>query len=229
MLRRSFISLLSLLPVGMFKPSSAQQEDGYWLTFKNDKFFIVNNIVRIHVVGNLFHYYNAKEQLHREDGPAIVGPNFEAYYINGKLHREDGPAKKWKEQDGLSGEEWHRNGELHRIGGPALMLNYNDRPIIVEYRENGQLHRENGPASVRLGFEVALRIEYWKNGLKHKADGPAELCPDHHGSYMHVFKWWEDGKIVKYRFLNKQINLNPPIDESNAIHMIENYKDYCNA
>jgi len=38
-------------------------------------------------------WYNLKDQLHREDGPAVNHENcYKAYYINGKLHREDGPA-----------------------------------------------------------------------------------------------------------------------------------------
>ena len=38
-------------------------------------------------------YYNAENQIHREDGPAVVWASGTKYwYINGKLHREDGPA-----------------------------------------------------------------------------------------------------------------------------------------
>lgn len=40
-------------------------------------------------------YYNDKNQLHREDGPAIEYDNGDfMYFINGNLHRTDGPAMK---------------------------------------------------------------------------------------------------------------------------------------
>ena len=41
-------------------------------------------------------YYNAEDQLHREDGPAeewIDGDKW--WYLNDKIHREDGPAIEW--------------------------------------------------------------------------------------------------------------------------------------
>jgi hypothetical protein len=38
-------------------------------------------------------WYNLKDELHREDGPAVEYlDGYKAYYINGKRHREDGPA-----------------------------------------------------------------------------------------------------------------------------------------
>lgn len=38
-------------------------------------------------------WYNENDQLHREDGPAVIYPNeVQQWYKNGKLHREDGPA-----------------------------------------------------------------------------------------------------------------------------------------
>ena len=48
-------------------------------------------------------YYNAEDQLHREDGPAVeYVNNCKFWFLNGNLHREDGPAleysngvKKW--------------------------------------------------------------------------------------------------------------------------------------
>ena len=39
------------------------------------------------------HWYNEKDQLHREDGPAVeYADGYKEWFINGKLHREDGPA-----------------------------------------------------------------------------------------------------------------------------------------
>ena len=41
-------------------------------------------------------WYNLKDQLHREDGPAVNHENcYKAYSINDKLHREDGPAVEY--------------------------------------------------------------------------------------------------------------------------------------
>ena len=38
-------------------------------------------------------YYNDNENLHREDGPAIIWDNGDKeWYVNGKCHRIDGPA-----------------------------------------------------------------------------------------------------------------------------------------
>ena len=61
-------------------------------------------------------YYNDKEQLHREDGPAaeyLDGTKY--WYINGKRHRLNGPAAEYANGD----KSWYVNGELHREDGPA--------------------------------------------------------------------------------------------------------------
>ena len=53
-------------------------------------------------------YYNAANQLHRDDGPAVEhksGAN--GWYHNGQLHRTDGPAIEW-----ASGcKHWYINGK----------------------------------------------------------------------------------------------------------------------
>jgi len=52
-------------------------------------------------------WYNDKNELHREDGPAIEGGNGDRWwYRHGELHREDGPAIEWK--DGLY-RAWYLN------------------------------------------------------------------------------------------------------------------------
>jgi hypothetical protein len=53
-------------------------------------------------------WYNSKNQIHRDDGPAIEyadGSKF--WYINGNCHREDGPA--WENSDGT--KKWYINGK----------------------------------------------------------------------------------------------------------------------
>ena len=62
-------------------------------------------------------WYNAKGQLHREDGPAVEWSDGDkAWYFNGKLHREDGPAVVTADGD----KQWYQNGKRHREDGPAV-------------------------------------------------------------------------------------------------------------
>lgn len=37
-------------------------------------------------------YMNENDELHREDGPALIDDVAEEWWVNGYLHREDGPA-----------------------------------------------------------------------------------------------------------------------------------------
>ena len=99
-------------------------------------------------------YYNEKDDLHREDGPAVEYANGKKeWFKNGERHREDGPAIEH-----ANGEKhWYKNGKFHREDGPA-----------VEYAngakcwyKNGQIHREDGPA-----IEYAdNNKEYWYNNI----------------------------------------------------------------
>ena len=62
-------------------------------------------------------YYNSKDQLHREDGPAIVRMDGSmAWYRNDLRHREVGPAVVWPD----SVSAWWFKGVRHRIDGAAL-------------------------------------------------------------------------------------------------------------
>ena len=62
-------------------------------------------------------YYDAAEQLHRENGPAVeyVNGNKE-WWQNDQLHRTDGPAVEWT--DGV--KFWYQHGQRHRVDGPAV-------------------------------------------------------------------------------------------------------------
>ena len=62
-------------------------------------------------------YYDATEQLHRENGPAVeyVNGNKE-WWQNDQLHRTDGPAVEWT--DGV--KFWYQHGQRHRVDGPAV-------------------------------------------------------------------------------------------------------------
>jgi hypothetical protein len=63
-------------------------------------------------------YYNSADQLHRDEGPAIIQfDGTEKWYQNGKLHRDAGPAIEY-----ASGvKEWRINGQRHRDAGPAVI------------------------------------------------------------------------------------------------------------
>ena len=63
-------------------------------------------------------HLNNQDELHREDGPAIVRPDgSEEWYRNGMRHRDDGPAII--HPDGK--EEWYRNGKA--IPAPVIFEN----------------------------------------------------------------------------------------------------------
>ena len=54
-------------------------------------------------------WYNEKEQLHRENGPAHEGVDgHKEWWVNGKRHREDGPA--YEGDDGI--KEWYIDGKI---------------------------------------------------------------------------------------------------------------------
>ncbi|MEJ1960025.1 MAG: hypothetical protein WDO56_00120 [Gammaproteobacteria bacterium] len=65
--------------------------------------------------GNLI-YFNADNQIHRLDGPAIIAPDMTVWYRNGLMHREDGPALETAEI-----KMWFRDGIKHREDGPAVV------------------------------------------------------------------------------------------------------------
>ena len=96
---------------------------------------------------------NEKNELHREDGPAIEYANGDRYYyINDKLHREDGPAVDYS--NGYY-KAYYINGNRHNENGPAV-----ERATgYKEYWINGKRHREDGPAvESATGYK-----EYWIN------------------------------------------------------------------
>ncbi len=84
-------------------------------------------------------YFNANDNLHREDGPAFTSYyrdgslKDEAYYIDGKVHREDGPAGIRYNEDGyVESEIYCIMDKLHRDDGPAL----------IRYNQDGEVTKE---------------------------------------------------------------------------------------
>lgn len=97
-----------------------------------------------------------KNDLHREDGPAIEFSNgTKFWYLNSELNREDGPAIEF-----FNGtKEWWLNNRKHREDGPAV-----ERiDGIKEWYNNGKRHRENGPAVIYADNSK----EWWFNGTKY--------------------------------------------------------------
>jgi hypothetical protein len=143
-------------------------------------------------------WYNEKNQLHREDGPAIEGSDGTKYwYKNGKLHREDGPAIEYA--DGK--KEWWVYGEQYTEEGVEKMEKV--FPILKNifnftkswYNAKQQLHREEGPA-----LECLNRYKMWYiNGKLHREDGPAVEFSD--GTKKWYFKdklHREDGPAIEW-------------------------------
>ena len=131
-------------------------------------------------------WYNSKDLLHREDGPAIeyqVGTK--KWYLNGQLHREDGPAVEYPNGD----KEWFINGQLHREDGPAIEYQVGTKKWFL----NDQLHREDGPAMENANGDK----EWYLNDQLHREDGPAIECAN--GTKM----WYINGKQLTEQEFNK--------------------------
>jgi len=65
----------------------------------------------------IIRYYNASNQLHRLDGPAIECANGDKHwYQNDQSHRLDGPAIEYANGDKC----WYLNDQRHRLDGPAI-------------------------------------------------------------------------------------------------------------
>ncbi len=80
--------------------------------------------------GNI-EYCNKKDQIHREDGPAVIRADGTQYWFkNGKCHRDDGPAVIYP--DGT--QCWLKNDKYHREDGPAVIRADGSR----EWYKNGK-------------------------------------------------------------------------------------------
>jgi len=69
-------------------------------------------------------WFNENGELHRLDGPAVIGHGYESWYVNGKRHRDNGPAVSIVYEDGVLCQEWYINNLLHRLDGPAIIDEY---------------------------------------------------------------------------------------------------------
>jgi len=78
--------------------------------------------MKIHTVkhhdNGLIEWFNEREELDREDGPAAIYFDGSKYWLqNGEFHRDNGPAII--HPDGR--KYWYKNGKLHREDGPAMI------------------------------------------------------------------------------------------------------------
>jgi hypothetical protein len=87
-------------------------------------------------------YYNADDQLHNPNGPAVSYSDGDKYhYINGELHNPNGPALIW--ENGQH-KEYYIKGQRHNPNGPAIIRPDGSKSHYI----NGQLHNPNGPAVI---------------------------------------------------------------------------------
>jgi len=152
-------------------------------------------IVKVYPNGNRL-WCNEKNQLHREDGPAVeFTSGTKEWFINGKRHREDDPAVEWVNGD----KEWYIKGKRHREDGPAI--EYADGSKV--WYLNGKLHREGSPAvEYPDGYKV-----WYINGKRHREDGPAIEYFD--GSK----EWWVNGKRLTKEEFNNRNKVELTLDE----------------
>jgi len=131
--------------------------NNYTATGKGTYTKIVDNIaveiMRIDPEDGSKEWYNAKRQLHREDGPAVIRSNGDkAWYINGQLHREGGPALEYANGTKM----WFIHGKRHREDGPAVI-----NAQKTEWYLNDMRHRIGGPA---VEFNNRNTKEWWEYG-----------------------------------------------------------------
>ena|ERR1700735_1249610 len=146
-------------------------------------------------INALEEYFYCDDELHREDGPAVIKYNYafdtaeESYYLHGKRHRKNGPAVIVRNSDGSTVEEYHRNGKLDRTDGPAIVIRNSDGSTVEEYYRNGGLHRKNGPQIVKRYADGSTEENYCDDGQDrlhhdrlHRFDGPASIVRNADGS-----------------------------------------------
>jgi hypothetical protein len=119
---------------------------GFKLNCINNQDFLLFLSKPICLTNNWYHkiWYNARGNIHREDGPAIEYSNGDkSWFINGKLHREDGPAYV---SDFT--KKWYINNELHRLDGPAV--EYNGIDTKYWYYHNIQIPCKSNEEFLRI-------------------------------------------------------------------------------
>lgn len=131
--------------------------------------------------------WKLNEELHRENGPALITQEGKFWFIEGKAHRFDGPAKEYS-----SGrKDWFYQGERHRENGPAIETEDGGKSWLIK----GQYHRIDGPA---VENSDGTRIWYVYDKL-HRIDGPAIIKPGEYKMWYILGKRHrEDGPALEY-------------------------------
>lgn len=119
-------------------------------------------------------------------------------FVNSKkneLHREDGPALvKYDSENNLQYEYYFKHGEKHRDDDLPAVIHYgkNGKIRVKEYYKDGYPNREGKP----------FKIEYDSRGqlssTSHYSviDGEKVQVTRHNdGKYTHVYQEWVDGKV----------------------------------
>ena len=89
----------------------------------------MKNGIVVDKYGTKFHYKD--DELHKEDGPAVIYANgIVEYRIEGKRHREEGPAVVHLDAK----EEYWIDGKKHRENAPAVIR----ADCVLEYWINGE-------------------------------------------------------------------------------------------
>lgn len=143
-------------------------------------------------------WYNEKNELHREDGPAVIYKYKEdrkEWWINGKLHRVGAPAIIEKNKT----EEWWVNGKLHRENGPAI-ISFNGNQI---WYKNGEAHREGDEPALIVHYKsnemktIYRNLSWYKHGKLHRKNGPAIIFEDTSNGNIIEEEWWINGEKIK--------------------------------
>jgi hypothetical protein len=84
-------------------------------------------------------WINEKDELHREDGPAIDNyRGSKEWFKEGKRHRLDGAAIVH-----VNGSEmWFKEGKRHRLDGPAVELYFNSSWFSKQWFIEGKQYSE---------------------------------------------------------------------------------------
>lgn len=143
--------------------------------YRNGKF-----VYKISVGPDAFRWFNRKDKIHREDGPALITSDFRCF-------------------------RWFKHGKSHRTGGPASMYGYNPQysflnpynisplspvgPSVSYWCQNDKNHNTNGPAVVRVIYALGMSSvskAYWINGHHYTTDDKYQKARDHWLSYQEV-------------------------------------------
>lgn len=90
--------------------------------------------IKIVVQDDKIIWYNSKDQMHREDGPAMIWGQTKYWYINGVKHRFGAPAVV--HADGS--KEWYLGGKRHRLDGPAIEKSNGEQYWFINGKQYSQ-------------------------------------------------------------------------------------------